>query len=136
MSRLIQFYYLATPAFYAIDSLFGVNVRVAFLDHWPAGKTAYYGLAFILGIIAWRRPARAAQIGFLESAANVALLILSVLVWYGGVLDAAGAEFGMPAPVAPEALTNFVFAALVGGASYVIQRARVVGPGAARGFME
>lgn len=122
MSRLIQFYYLATPAFYAIDSLFGVNIRVAFLDHWPAGKVGYYVLAFMLGIIAWRRPAWAAQIGLLESGANVALLILSVMVWYGGVLDAAGSEFGMPEPVSAEALMNFVFAAAVAGGSYIVQR--------------
>ena len=133
MSRLIQFYYLATPAFYAIDSLFGVNVRVAFLDHWPAGKTAYYLLAFILGIIAWRRPAWTARIGLLESGSNVALLILSVLVWYGGVLEAAGSDFGMPAAVPPEALANFVFAAAVAGGSYLMQRAHVVGAGGASG---
>ncbi len=130
MSRVIQYYYLATPAFYAIDSLFGVNVRVAFLDHWPAGKTAYYLIAFVLGIIAWRRPSWAAQIGLLESSTNVGLLILSVLVWYGGVLDAAGSDFAMPAAVAPEALANFVLTAAMGGASYIIQRARVVGAGA------
>ncbi len=130
MSRVIQFYYLATPAFYAIDALFGLNVRVAFLEHWPAGKTAYYLIAFTLGIIAWRRPARAAQIGLLESSSNVALLILSVLVWYGGVLDAAGSDFGMPASVAPEALVNFVLTAAMGATSYIIQRARVVSAGA------
>jgi hypothetical protein len=130
MSRLIQYYYLATPAFYAIDSFLGVNVRVAFLDHWPAGKTAYYLLVFVLGIIAWRRPGWAAQIGLLESSANVVLLILSVLVWYGSVLEAAGAEFGLPAALAPEALVNFVCAAAIGGASYVLQRARVERAGA------
>jgi hypothetical protein len=130
MSRLIQFYYLATPAFYAIDSLWGVNVRVAFLDHWPAGKTAYYLIAFVLGIIAWRRPAWAAQIGLVESSTNLGLLILSVLVWYGGVLEAAGADFGMPAAVAPGALANFVLTAAMGATSYIFQRARVVGAGA------
>lgn len=130
MSRAIQFYYLATPAFYAIDTLFGVNVRVAFLDHWPAGKTAYYLIAFILGIIAWRRPPRAAQIGLLESGTNVGLLILSVLVWYGGVLEAVGSDAGMPAALSPEALTNFVFAAVVAGGSFLIRQARVVGAGA------
>ena len=52
------------------------------------------------------------------------LLILSVIVWYGGVLDAAGAEFGMPEPMAPQAMVNFVFAAAIAGASYTMQRVR------------
>lgn len=124
MHRLIRWYYLGTPAFYLVDALFGINVRVAFLDQWPAGTTAYYALAFALGLLAWRRPAWTAQIGLLESGANVALLILSVAVWYGGVLGAAASEYGMPAPIAPEALVNFVFSAAVAGTSYSMQRAR------------
>jgi hypothetical protein len=124
MLRLIRGYYLGTPVFFLADYLFGLNVRVAFLDQWPAGKMAYYAFAFVLGLIVWRRPEWTAKIGLVESGANVALLIVSVMVWYGGVLDAAGAEFGMPEPVAPEALANFVFAAMVAGASYTIQRMR------------
>jgi hypothetical protein len=126
MLPLIRGYYLATPAFYAADRAFDVNIRVAFLDHWPTGKTAYYILAFILGIIAWRRPEWTARIGLLESGSNVALLIISVMVWYGGVLDAAGSDFGMPEPVSPQALTNLVLAAGIAGASYMIQRAEAV----------
>ena len=125
MLRLIRGYYLGTPVFFIADYLFGVNVRVAFLDQWPAGKTAYYIFAFILGLIAWRRPEWTAKIGLLESGANVTLLILSVMVWYGGVLDAAGSEFGMPEPVAAQALVNFMFSAAIAGASYTVQRMRV-----------
>lgn len=126
MVRLIRGYYLGTPVFFLADVLFGVNVRVAFLDQWPAGKTAYYIFAFILGLIAWRRPEWTAQIGLLESGGNVALLIVSVMMWYGGVLDAVGSELGMPAAVAPQALVNFVFSAAVAGASYTVQRMRAL----------
>ena len=42
MLRLIRGYYLGTPAFFLADYLFGLNVRVTFLDQWPAGKVAYY----------------------------------------------------------------------------------------------
>ena len=125
MTRLIRAYYLGTPIFLLADLLFGVNVRVAFLDQWPAGKWAYYVLAFALGIIAWRRPELTAKIGLVESGANVALIIISVLVWYGGALDAAGAEFGMPKAPSPEELVNFVCSALIAAVSYSVQRARV-----------
>jgi hypothetical protein len=122
MARLIRWYYLGTPAFYLADRFFGLNVRVAFLDQWPAGRTAYYLFAFFLGLVAWRRPAWTAQLGLLESGANVALLILSVMVWYLGVLEAAGSDLGRLETVAPETLVNFVFAAGIAGASYTIQR--------------
>lgn len=129
MIRLIRDYYLGTPVFFLADMLFGFNVRVAFLDQWPAGKFAYYIVAFVLGIIAWRKPEWTARIGLVESGANVGLIILSVMIWYGGVLDAAADEFAMPAGVAPEALVNFVFSASIAGASYTIQRARaMIGP--------
>ena len=122
MLRLIRSYYLATPAFYVADRFFGLNVRVAFLDQWPAGRTAYYLFAFFLGLVAWRRPAWTAQLGLLESGANVTLLILSVMVWYLGVLQAAGSDVGRLETVAPETLVNFVFAAGIAGASYTIHR--------------
>ena len=122
MVRLIRWYYLGTPAFYVADRFFGLNVRVAFLDQWPAGRTAYYLFAFLLGLVAWRRPAWTAQLGLLESGANVTLLILSVMVWYLGVLQAAGSDVGRLETVAPETLVNFVFAAGIAGASYTIHR--------------
>lgn len=123
MLRLIRWYYLGTPAFYVADRFFGLNVRVAFLDQWPTGRSAYYLVAFFLGLVAWRRPAWTAQLGLLESGANVALLLLSVMVWYVGVLEVAGSELGRLETVAPETLVNFVFAAGIAGASYTIQRA-------------
>ena len=122
MLRLIRSYYLATPAFYVADRFFGLNVRVAFLDQWPVGRTAYYLFAFFLGLVAWRRPAWTARLGLLESGANVTLLILSVMVWYLGVLQAAGSDFGRLETVAPETLVNFVFAAGIAGASYTVHR--------------
>ena len=126
MLRLIRGYYLGTPVFFLADMLFGFNVRVAFLDQWPAGKFAYYIVAFVLGIIAWRKPEWTARIGLVESGTNVGLIILSVMIWYGGVLDAAADEFAVPAGVAPEALVNFVFSAGIAGASYTFQRARAL----------
>ena len=126
MLRLIRGYYLGTPVFFLADVLLGVNIRVAFLDQWPAGKMAYYVFAFTLGIIAWRRPEWTAKIGVLDSGANVLLIIVSVLVWYGAVLDAAASDFGMPAAPSSQALVNFVLSALIAGSSYTLQRARAL----------
>ncbi len=126
MLRLIRGYYLATPIFLLADVFFGVNVRVAFLDQWPAGKWIYYGVAFILGIIAWRRPEWTAKIGLIESGADVVFIILSTAIWYGGMLDAAGSDFGMPAPVPASALVNLALSALVAGVSYTLRSAGVV----------
>jgi hypothetical protein len=124
VSRLIQWYYLGTPIFFLLDRLTGFNFRVAFLDEWPTGKIIYYLIAFLLGIVAWRRPEWTARIGLLESTTDVVLIILSVLVWYGGALDAAGSETGMPVGFEAQALVNFVISALIAGVSYTIQRAK------------
>jgi hypothetical protein len=125
--RLIRGYYLATPIFFLADFLFGVSVRVAFLDQWPAGKIVYYILAFMLGIIAWRRPQWTAQIGLIDSTTNIALIILSVAVWYFGVLDAAGAEFALPTAPSSQELLNFVLSATIAAASYIANQARALG---------
>ncbi|MEX2157197.1 MAG: GNAT family N-acetyltransferase [Gemmatimonadales bacterium] len=91
MVRLIRGYYLGTPVFFLADVRLGVNVRVAFLDQWPAGKTAYYIFAFVLGLIAWRRPEWTAKIGLLESGfAGELRMPLAVLL----ALDDAGKQLG------------------------------------------
>jgi hypothetical protein len=125
MQQLVRWYYLATPGFFLIDWAWGVNVRVAFLDHFTAGRYAYYGVCGLLGLLAWRRPALAGTAGLVESGANICLLIVSFFVWYAGALEALGREFAAPPGVAPEAVTNFVLAAGMAGVSYVVQRARL-----------
>jgi hypothetical protein len=126
MLRLIRGYYLGTPIFFLADVLFGLNIRVAFLDQWPTGKMVYYVFAFVLGILAWRKPEWTAKIGLIDSGANVLLIILSVMVWYGAVLDAAGSDFGMPVAPSSQALANFVLSSVIAGASYTLQRARAL----------
>jgi hypothetical protein len=125
MTHLIRNYYLATPLFVFADVFGGLSVRVAFLDQWPFGKWLYYIVAFLLGILAWRRPEWTGKIGLAESTTNVALIILSVAVWYFGVLDAAGSEFGMPTAPSTQELANFAVSALIAGVSYTLQQARL-----------
>ena len=88
---VLRWYYIATPLFWLVGVIWGVNVRVAFLDEFPVGRNAYYLLCLILGIVMLRAPQYASRIAFAESTANLGLLILSVAVWYLRMLDwAAG----------------------------------------------
>ena len=125
MRQLVRLYYLATPGFFLADWLWGVNIRVAFLDQFPTGRYAYYGLCCLLGLAAWRRPDLAGLTGLAESGANIVLLILSVNLWYWGALEAAGSDSGAAPTIGAQELTNFVLSAVMAGVSYTLQRSRV-----------
>ena len=62
--RVLQLYYAATIVFLVLDYGFGVNVRIAGLQGFPALKAGYYLVIFAcLGLVLWRpawstRPAR------------------------------------------------------------------------------
>jgi len=115
---LLRWYYLATPLFWLGGVIWGVNVRVAFLDDFPVGRNVYYLLCCVLGIVMVRAPTYASRLAFAESAANLALLILSVLVWYTRMLDwAAGPSVAVRA-VTPTELVSFVLTTAVAGVSY------------------
>jgi hypothetical protein len=62
----------------------------------------------------------------IDSSANVSLIILSVAVWYLGMLDAAGAEFAMPSSPSSQELVNFILSSGIAAASYLTYRARVL----------
>ena len=63
----LRWYYLATPLFWLVGAIWGVNVRVAFLDDFPVGRNAYYLLCFVLGVVMLREDKAK-----LESARKVA----------------------------------------------------------------
>jgi hypothetical protein len=44
--QILPWYYGATVFFLLLDYVFGLNVRLAFLDALPAAKLAYYGICF------------------------------------------------------------------------------------------
>jgi hypothetical protein len=117
----LRWYYLGTPVFWVVGALWGVNVRVAFLDDFPVGRTAYYVLCFLIGLIAVRAPWYASRLAFYESAANLGFLILSVGVWYLRMLDWASGPSAVAPVVAPAALVNFVLTATVGTVSYGVR---------------
>ena len=71
-------YYAATAVFLVLDLALDFNMRVAFLDDYPALRFAYYGVCFLcLGLIVWR-PAWAEVIGAFESLVTLVALILSM----------------------------------------------------------
>lgn len=76
--RLLAWYYGATVLFLVLDVVFGVNVRVAFLDPWPAARLAYYGVCMAcFALLVWR-PSWSTWIGAAESLAVLVALILSM----------------------------------------------------------
>lgn len=114
--------YLSTPLFVAFDYLYGVSLRIPFLDALPGAKACYYTAAFACGIATTLRPRWTAAIGFGESVANISLLILSTGAAYLGMLDsAASPDVVIVNPFTPQAVAGLVLSATVMGASYVVR---------------
>lgn len=108
-SRLVRYYYLATPVFAALDLLVGVSFRAAGIGS-PAWRTAYYGFAFACWLAMRRWPRWTPVVGIGESSVNLFLLIFSVM---GPIFVAPAtvAEGGDPAiSFGVERLLNFLLA--------------------------
>ena len=75
---LLKIYYAATIVFVLLDYLLNVNVRVAFLQDWPAWRALYYVFCFVcLALMLWR-PAWTRWVATFESLLTLSLLILSM----------------------------------------------------------
>ncbi len=121
--------YLSTPLFVALDYLYGVNLRIPFLDGLPGAKALYYAAAFGCGILTLVRPRWIAVIVFAESVANISLLILAVGAAYLGMLEsAASPNVVIVNPFTPQAVASLVLSATVMMASYVSQVSAVRSP--------
>jgi hypothetical protein len=117
----LQAYYLGTPLFWLLDYLWGVHLRVAFLDDLPALRHGYYMLCFGIGIIALYAPRYTARLALAESALNIGLIIVSVGVWYFRMIDWAGSPDAKVRVLTPWELGNFVFAAVAAAVSYQLR---------------
>lgn len=85
--RLMVGYYLATPVFAVADLGFGAPVRVA--DVLPTGpRAAYYAAVFVLGLLCARYPGAVGWVGMGESATNLLILLLSILLPIWSMVDA------------------------------------------------
>lgn len=77
--RFVLAYLLATPVFWLADILFGLDIRIAFLEN-ESWKSFYYSVLLASGITCYLRPAWTAVIAFVESTANVFIHILSFII--------------------------------------------------------
>jgi hypothetical protein len=76
-TRLITGYYGATVIFILLDYLLDFNIRLIFLDAWPAWRTLYYGMCLcFFGVMLWR-PSWSSAIGAAESLLTLSALIIS-----------------------------------------------------------
>jgi len=73
-----RIYYAATAVFLLLDYLGGINVRVAFLEPWPAWRAAYYLFCFGCLALVMRRPALAVLVTSVESVITLAALIVGM----------------------------------------------------------
>lgn len=79
-SRIIPWYYAASVLFLLLDFGAGLNVRVAFLEPWPAARVAYYGLCFVCLVLMLWRPRWTVLIGTFESLVTLVALIFGMAV--------------------------------------------------------
>lgn len=80
LSRLLSAYYLVgTLVFAALDWVLHAPIRAAFLGR-PEYRIGYYLLLLGLGVLVRHRPGWAPLIGMGESALNVLLVILSIML--------------------------------------------------------
>lgn len=110
-TRFIQFYYIATPLFLGADILFGLDLRVAFLED-AGSRYAWYFACFAMGLIAWHWPVTTPFIGLLESTINILALCLAV---YLPILQLASDPIGANGPIGLSGtrLVGFVLIAAV-----------------------
>jgi hypothetical protein len=121
---LIGAVYWATPLFVALDFLFGVSLRVPFLDFIPEAKVIYYAADLACAVAITARPRWTAAIGLAESTLNIGLLVLSTGAAYLSVLEsAASPDVLIVNPFTPEAVASLVVSAAVLAASYTMRSA-------------
>jgi hypothetical protein len=113
--------YWSTPLFAAIDLMYGVSLRIPFLDALPGAKAAYYMVDLACAVAMAARPRWTATIGLAESTLNISLLVVTTVVAYLGVLEsAASPDVVIVNPFTPQAVTSLVLAASTFIASYLL----------------
>ena len=124
--RALLAFYLATPAFAVADLVFHLPLRVALPG--DGARLGYYAAVTLLGLLCWRHPRATPWVGMAESATNLVILMLGVLLplWDAPAVVAAGGA--LPGP---ELLLARVTNLAVGGAVMVVSfhraRASLVG---------
>jgi hypothetical protein len=124
----IRAVYWSTPLFVALDLLYGVSLRIPFLDFMPGAKAVYYAADLACAIAITARPRWTAAIGLAESTLTIALLVLSTGAAYLTVLESAGSpEVVILNPFTPEAVASLAVSAAVLAASHMGRNAAAYG---------
>lgn len=114
MNGHVRLYYAATIIFLLLDFVMGVNLRVSFLEPFPAARILYYVFCFgIFSLMLWR-PDWTLLLGAIESLISVAALTLAMAIRVMVVTDEmvdTGRGF-----VTIEEIINFL---MVAGMSYL-----------------
>ena len=74
----LRIYYAATAVFLLLDYLVDVNVRLAFLDPWPAWRAVYYLFCFACLALIICRPVLTTLVTTVESLITLSALILGM----------------------------------------------------------
>ena len=116
---LLQYYYLATPTFIVMDAVFGANIRVAALEHYPFLKYAYYLVCIGCGVVMRVEPRLSPVTALIESSVNIFLLVLGLLAPYYHLISQLSSERMVEADVITSQLvTNFIISGTVWGISF------------------
>jgi hypothetical protein len=113
--------YWSTPLFALLDFVYGVSLRVPFLDALPGAKAVYYLVEVVCGVAIVARPRWTAAVGLAESSVNIALLVISTGAAYVRVLEsAASPAVVIDNPFTPRAVASLALSAAVLAASYTL----------------
>jgi len=124
LAALVRAVYWSTPLFAALDYLYGVSLRIPFLDALPGAKATYYAVDLMCAAAISARPRWTAAIGLAESMVNIALLVLTTGAAYLGVLDsAASPDVVIVNPFTPQAVASLALSATALAASYALNTA-------------
>ena len=118
-------YLLGTPLFLIVDLLFDAPFRVAALQD-SNTRFLYYGVAFGCGMLSRARPRLEPWIGMGESAFNILLLILAIIMPIWDVADAALADQPLVSPFDGISIVNFVLSGSMLCVGFYTSQARVL----------
>jgi len=73
--NILLTYYGATLVFLLLDVVFGVSIRIAFLDAHTSIRMLYYGFCMLCFVLMWWKPGLTVLIGAIESLVTLVALI-------------------------------------------------------------
>ena len=110
--KLLLWFYLITPVFFLLDSLFGWNIRISSLDNYPGWKMLYYLFLLCIGLLMWKWQILEPILGLIEGGVNMLLLTLSVLLPYYAAIDAISSGQTIEKPLDAFSIINYLVSGL------------------------